>query len=115
MKFISAEDWQLLSFFEVEPELMEPEDPWPYVDALYRVEHGGFNLSVAIHPAYRDVRIILEHDGHRVYELTSTGVHDVRYIKEAGHEQLQIVINERDTITLSLKPEISIKHAANME
>jgi len=37
MKSITAQDWELLSFFEIEPELLDPDAPWVYNDALYNV------------------------------------------------------------------------------
>jgi hypothetical protein len=52
---ISAQEWQLLSFFEVEPTGIDGE-AWPYCDLLYEVSR---DLSCAVAPAYRDIRIIL--------------------------------------------------------
>jgi hypothetical protein len=115
MKIISAQDWELLSFFEVEPEFQDPSEPWPYTDACYHVQQGSISLSVAIAPAYRDVRIILSIDGERVYEFTSMGVEDVRYVKEQGSEMLQIIIDERDSMTLRIKPRITIEQKIQMD
>jgi hypothetical protein len=114
MKIISAQDWELLSFFEVEPELPEGE-PWPYTDALYRVRQDNLSLSVAIAPAYRDVRIILSVDGNRIYEFSAMGVEDVRYVKEHGVETLEIVIDERGSITLRIKPRIEIEQTVQVD
>ena len=115
MKIISAQAWELLSFFEVEPEFQDPNEPWPYTDACYHVQQGRISLSVAIAPAYRDVRIILSIDGERVYEFTSMGVEDVRYVKEQGIEMLQIIIDERDSMTLRIKPLITIEQKVQMD
>ena len=38
MSVVSAEEWQLLSFFEAEPTLRDSDVPWCYNDALYTVE-----------------------------------------------------------------------------
>lgn len=45
MKVISAQEWELLSFIEVEPELESPGDPWPYTDVLYKVQRGNCSLT----------------------------------------------------------------------
>ncbi len=74
MKSITAEEWQLLSFFESEPELLDPQEHWAYNDAVYSVTDCVVELSVSVHPAYRDVRIILESGGHRLYEFESMGL-----------------------------------------
>jgi len=37
MNYISAEEYELLSFFEVEPERASPDIPWPYNDFSYCV------------------------------------------------------------------------------
>ena len=52
MSNISAEEWQFLSFFEVEPELQEVGIPWSFNDSLYKVQHCDFVLSFAIAPAF---------------------------------------------------------------
>lgn len=75
---ITAEEWQLLSFFECEPELLDPNEHWAYNDAVYRVTDGVTKLSVAIQPACRDIRIIIESQGYRLYEFESMGIVDVR-------------------------------------
>ena len=115
MRVISAEAFDLLSFFEVEPEL-SGDDPWPYVDALYRVVQGNLALTVAIHPAYRDIRVILKVGGQTVYELNAMGVRDVRYGKDEGAvEILDIDISENNAITLQINPRIEIKQSAEVE
>jgi hypothetical protein len=108
MRIISAEEWQLLSFFEVEPEMADPSVPWVYNDSVYVVTDGDITLSCAIHPAYRDVRLILKVQNKPVFELNAMGVSDVRYIKEKGKERLSILITERAEISLQVRPSIEI-------
>ena len=100
MRRITAEEFELLSFFEVEPKLAS-DDPWPYADALYEVSQGALTLSVSIHPAYRDVRVVLKHDGKIVYEMNAMGVADVRYGKDdQAVEELEIALTDQDSVTL---------------
>jgi hypothetical protein len=107
---VTAEEWQLLSFFEVEPSLRDAGEPWDYNDALYDVRQGDLSLSFAIAPAYRDVRLILKHHADIVYELNIMGVKDVQYGKAGGSERLTIKISDHDEIELLLRPRIEIKH-----
>jgi len=68
MKSITAQDWELLSFFEIEPELLDPDAPWVYNDALYNVIFEQNLVSFAVQPSYRDVRLILSTNGKTVYD-----------------------------------------------
>jgi hypothetical protein len=114
MPIITAQEWELLSFFAVEPELQD-DAPWAYNDALYTVRQGDLTLTFAIAPAYCDVRIILSDGDTRIYELSAKGVHDVRYAVESGCETLHIVIDNRDSISMSLrlKPHIIIEQGVS--
>jgi hypothetical protein len=108
IRVITAEEVDLLTFFEVEPTLLDPDNPWPYNDFVYRVTRPGFEVSFAVAPAYRDVRLILTRDGVVLYELNAMGVDDVRYLKDANGETLEIVLTSRDSLYLRLAPELSI-------
>ena len=110
MSAISATALDLLTFFEVEPTLLDPNDPWPYTDAAYSVSQGVFDLSFAVAPAYKDVRIVLKVGGAALYELTALGVVDVKYHEDNGRESLEVVTSESDRLFLRLKPTISLSH-----
>jgi hypothetical protein len=108
MKTITAQEWELLSFFEVEPELLDSGVPWIYNDALYRVTRDHLILSFAVQPSYRDVRLMLIIDGQTTYELSAMGVDDVLYRKEDGVETIEIRLEERHSVLLSLEPHFQI-------
>src|SRR5262245_15193068 len=104
MPSISIEEWQLLSFFAVEPELLDADLPWCYNDALYQVRRGDLTLSVAIAPAYGDVRLILKYMGDTLYELNARSVRDVRYCRVHLAETLEIEVSEVEILVLRMKP-----------
>jgi hypothetical protein len=108
MKTITAQEWELLSFFEVEPELLDPSVPWMYNDALYRVARNGQHLTFAVQPSCRDVRLVLSTGEKTLYELTARGVDDVLYRKDDGVETIEIRLDQRNSVLLSLKPQIQI-------
>ena len=110
MADITIEELDLLGFFSVEPTRLDPDVPWPYNDFAYAVERGGFSLSFAIAPAYRDVRIVLTSGSETTYELTAVGVEDVRYHKDGARETLEIVVTPRERLWLRIWPSISIRH-----
>jgi|JI9StandDraft_1071089.scaffolds.fasta_scaffold31211_2 hypothetical protein len=108
MKTITAQEWELLWFFEVEPELLDAGVPWIYNDALYRVTRNSCTLTFAVQPAYRDVRLILSVDGQTGYELSAMGVDDVVYRKEGCNETLEVQLAPHNSLLLSMKPHIRI-------
>jgi hypothetical protein len=108
MADIHVEEWQLLSFFEASPDLRDADVPWCYNDALYCVKQGDVELSFAIDPAYRDVRIALSHRGETLYELNAMRVDDVRYRNENQVETLEVVLNDRASLVLRVRPRIEL-------
>jgi hypothetical protein len=112
---ISAEELELLSFFEVEPKRQDDGAEWPYNDFLYEVTQEDLHLSCAITPAYRDARIMLKRGGITIYELNAMDLEDVRYFNEKGRETLAFILNDRETLSLRIKPGISINHEVKGE
>lgn len=112
MKYVSVEELELLSFFEVEPLRTDPDIPWPYNEYSYRVELGVYIVSFRIAVSYKDVSISITHDGSEIYSLKSVSVDDVRYHKDGDLETLEIVISDHDTIRFRLRPTFHIIHVA---
>lgn len=110
MRELTVQEWQLLSFFEVESSLLDPAVPWCYNDAAYEIERGDLMLTVAIAPAYHDVRIVLKQQDKRIYELNALDVEDVRHIQDGSAEFLEIVLSPKEAIVLRVKPTIEIEH-----
>jgi hypothetical protein len=109
-EMVSVEELELLAFFEVEPHRLDPGVEWPYNDFAYEVTRGDTQLSFALAPAYRDVRIILKRGGTTVYELNAMSVRDVRYLNDSGRENLEVTLGAREKLWIRLKPEIGISH-----
>jgi hypothetical protein len=108
MSEVGVQEWQLLSFFEVEPTLLDSGVPWSFNDALYRVQQGDVSLSFAIAPNYRDVSLILSLGGTQVFEFRGRGVEDVRYEKEGSLETLRIIMHDRSSLRIRVKPKIEL-------
>jgi hypothetical protein len=110
MTNITAEEWQLLSFFAVEPTLVDANVPWCYNHAVYEVHQGEIVLCCAIEPAYRDVHIVVKYATERLYELNAKAVKDVRYTNDKGLEQLEVAINDHESLLLRILPRIELTH-----
>jgi hypothetical protein len=110
MSAISADELDLLTFFECEPKLRDADVPWIYNDALYEFSGGGMSLSCAIAPSYKDVRLILNMGSYVLYELNAVAVKDVRYHSDSSRESLEIELSNCERLWVRLKPAISIAH-----
>jgi hypothetical protein len=108
MNYISAEEHELLSFFEVEPERASPDIPWPYNDFSYRVSLGAYDITFGIYPAYKDLSLTIRHNGMELYSFVALSVKDVRYLQDPRIETLEILISDRESIWLRLRPTVLI-------
>jgi hypothetical protein len=105
---MSIDEFDLLNFFATPPEQLDPDVPWPHNDSLYEAVDGHVQISFAIAPSVKDVRIILKSDGVTLYELNAMGIEDVNYHHDKGRESLEIILSERNSVWLRIKPQISI-------
>ena len=108
MSYASVEDFELLSFFEVLPKPADPDTPWPYNDFLYQVQLGTYLVSCSIHPAYKDLSLSICNDGTEIYRFSALSLNDIRYHKDADRETLEMVISDRESILLRLRPSVFI-------
>ncbi len=105
---LSIDEYDLAGFFGSEPKLLDPGERWNYNDAVYEAKDGHTHLSFALAPAGRDVRILLSLGELVVYELNASGVVDVRLHDDNGRQSLEIMIAERQSLWVRLKPTIAI-------
>ena len=112
MSYVSVEELELLSFFEVEPERADRDTPWPYNDFTYQFSVGDYAISFSIAPAYKDLSLSVAHNGADIYGFKGLSVKDVRYHKDSDVETLEIVVSDRDTIWLRLRPSLLITQDA---
>jgi len=104
---ITAEQWELTSFFEAEPALHEEGIPWPYVDAVFESQVNRTSVRFEINPACSDVAFSLRGEEF-VYELSARALHDVRYRNEGGVETLDLWLTQSHSILVQLCPEAAI-------
>jgi len=57
------EDFELISFFESEPKVLDTDIPWFYNTLTFSLTKGNENLIVHISPAYGDLEIYLHQKG----------------------------------------------------
>ena len=62
---ISAKEWQLLAFFEVEPTRLDADIAGPYNDFTYRRVLGDVTVTFGVAPAYKDFTLTVERGARR--------------------------------------------------
>lgn len=107
MSGISADEYDLLAFFESEPR-RDPDVPWPYDSLTYYASTGEYEVAFGLSPAYGDISLSVRRDWAELYRLVALSVHDVKYRREHGVETLEIVVSERERIFLRLRPALFI-------
>ena len=113
MSSASVEELELLSFFEVEPRRLDPSVPWPYNQFTYRVELLPYSVEFSIWPAHRDVSLSVSVGGDNLYAFSALSVADIRYQKDSDRETLEIVVSDRDSIWVRLRPSLLITQDAS--
>jgi hypothetical protein len=108
MNGVTATELELLACFGVEPQLLDTDVPWCYNDAVYAVEVDGLSVSFAVHPAYRDVRLIVRRGEQRLFELNAVGVVDVRVIEEYGLDAVEVFLSSESWVRLQLRPVVEV-------
>jgi hypothetical protein len=105
---ISAEEWQFLAFFEVEPTKLDADVGWPYNDFTYSRTVGDLTVTFSVAPAYKDFTLTVERSGTKEINLWSLSVFDIRYHEDRGAEWLEILLTETDRLELRLKPSFNL-------
>ena len=115
MARITAKEYELLGFFEVEPVLREAESDWLSTESTYAVTKSGIDIRFTVHPSYRDVKIEMSVRGEVIYDFFAMGVGDVSVGRAGGYECLTVLLDREHSIDLFLSPSIRIKQYTEVE
>lgn len=107
---LGIHEWELMTLFG-EPVSREYGDEWFDSDSLYELtDTNGVHITFAIHPIHKDVRITLSSKETTIYDWQSQDLKDIRYLEEKERTIIELLISERDRITVRLTPTILIEH-----
>jgi hypothetical protein len=86
-------------------------DDWFDSDSVYEFSDSNrIHITFAIHPIHKDVRITLSTKEVTIYDWHSQDLKDIRTIEDKKGTVIELLISDRDTITVRLKPTIFIEH-----
>ena len=105
---ITAEEWQLVSFFESEPVLAYPDVPWPYTRAEFVSQSEGAIVRCTIHPSCNDVTVDIQHADFK-FTFSALALRDIVYSVVDGVETLELKLTEHISTFLTLRPLITIR------
>jgi hypothetical protein len=113
--YITVEELELLSFFEVEPSRGDPNVPWPYNEFVYRTLSGEYSIVFSLWPAHRDFNLSVAHNGTDLYTAKGRDIDDIKYHKDGEVETLEFVVSDRDRVWFRLRPTLFISQDALAE
>ena len=106
---LTVTEFELLGFFECDAQADE------YGGFVYHVARGPYVIAFGMNPDTRDVSLAVARDDATVFEFVSLAVPDVRWRGDGQRERLQIVLGERHSVFLELRPSVSIVHHRGLE
>jgi hypothetical protein len=105
------EEYELISLFESEPELMDEGIPWFYNTLSFKIQRESDILSCIISPAYRSFSIDLTINERTIYSLGFKDVEGLTIEKDKGVERFILEMNGESTFVtmiIQTKPQIRI-------
>lgn len=109
-KDLGIREWELNALFG-DHVSREYGDDWFDSDSLYEfTDSNGIRITFAIHPIHKDVRITLNSNEVTIYDWQSQDLTDIQYIEEKERTIIELLIDDRNSITVRLNPTILIEH-----
>jgi len=110
---VFPEDYELISFFEVEPELLDsnPQIPWFYNTLTFAKEYHDEVLYCTFSPSYGELDLTLVRDQKPIVTLSLHNIQKVEILKQEHSEHLRLTFSAdtcMNEFLLTLKPQVSI-------
>lgn len=105
------EEYELLSFFEVDPKVLDEGIPWMYNSLTFEKLLENETLVCVFSPAYGEVDLKLIQNGVDKLVLNLSAIDKIEILKEKKQEHLKIKFKEDvpfKNFLLAIKPEVRI-------
>jgi hypothetical protein len=104
------EPWELVSLFEGDPTLSDPDVPWIYNRVTFVIERGDERIEVTIHQADREFAFTWSIRGRSVVKLDLGNVVGLEVTKEDSREGLRLTTADPDAepLHIDVSPEFRI-------
>lgn len=104
------EEWQLLSFFESEPDVLDAGVPWAYNTLTFRTQRGPNQIQCRIEPGYETLRFTWSVDDSELMDLQLRWVSGIVIATGGGEEVLTGWFRSEEVMpfVLRLKPAVHV-------
>jgi hypothetical protein len=111
------ERWQLISLFEGEPRLSDPEVPWVYNRVTFMRERAGELIECTIHQADREFAFGWSVDGRTFIRLDLNNVVGLEVRQTKASEGLAITLSDAHLgpLWIQVSPSVSLNWSARSQ
>jgi hypothetical protein len=112
------EEHELLTFFEAEPTVLDPQVPWFYNTLTFATVRGGFEVRCEISPSYGKLRLSVTLAHQVIVDVDVRGITAFELESRAGRETLCASVQAgagRDVFVLQLKPTVHVAWSTGAE
>ncbi len=111
------EQHDLISIFETEPEVLDPDVPWFYNRLTFVTHRGSDKVTCVIEPASRILQIDWSRNGERMVTLDLNWVESLEVVTEQPVETLTARFDPNvplESCVLQLKPSVYVRWGTSM-
>ena len=108
---VFPDEYELMSFFEIEPEVLDKYIPWFYNTITFQKQYGDELLYCTFSPAYGDFDLTLVRNQKSKITLNLHNIESIKVLNDSKGEHLNVTFYEHNSLKdllLTLKPEVSI-------
>lgn len=105
------EEWELLSFFEAEPKIMDRGVPWYYNQLVFETTRGDDHIRCVIEPGYEILKIVWWRGKQEAVSIDLHSVQSLRIITGQGRDCLIANFRSSEILPMEfqLKPTICLR------
>jgi len=109
------ENFELESFFECEPEVLDKDIPWEYNELTFESESENGVLIVKMEMSSELMNIEWHQNNHIVLNLKLKGVYKLQVLNETKLDTLLLEFRNQDTddLIIKIRPVISVSWGYN--
>jgi hypothetical protein len=111
------DDLAFLTFFEVEPVMLDPGAPWLDNTLTYLTERDGYVVRFEISPSNCSLKVAISFGGHEVADVELAEFTDLEIMTDGGKETLIARFGEStaSALFLTLRPQVRLAMLASSD
>ena len=102
------DEWQLLSLFETDPRILDPEVPWTFNHLAFETTRGADRIRCVIEPGYEQLDFTWWHNQSRHLALELHWVSGLTVVTGGGNDYMVALFRDHHLaeLRLQLRPTI---------